>query len=299
MQPRTVTPSCDDYPEGLSALAPPPQLRVLGPLPPGPALAIVGTRTPSEPARKFARDAARELSESGLSVWSGGAVGVDAAAHEGALDAGRPTVVVLGSGLDSPFPPQNRALFARVVESGGALVSPFDDAAPAARAQFLHRNGVLAAAVDLLLIVECGLVSGAKNAASHARRLHRQVVVAVQPPWSGCGRGCLHELELGATALRDVEHALELTLRAHERRTGRPASPARARAAQLTLPELGCTPAELALLAAVERGAADVDALCAALGEPVSVVSSRVVELVLRGLVERSHQGLRLASRRA
>jgi hypothetical protein len=125
-----VSPDCADYPEGLRSLAPPPALRVRGEVPRGPAIAIVGTRTPSEPARDWARAAAEALSRRGLVVWSGGAVGVDAAAHEGALDAGAPTVVVLGSGLDAPFPPQNRELFDRIPARGGGLVAIFDDHEP-------------------------------------------------------------------------------------------------------------------------------------------------------------------------
>ncbi|MBK8941519.1 MAG: DNA-processing protein DprA [Polyangiaceae bacterium] len=298
MSPRTVSPDCPDYPEGLRSLAPPPALRVRGEVPRGPAIAIVGTRTPSEPARDWTRAAAEALARRGLIVWSGGAVGVDAAAHEGALDAGAPTVVVLGSGLDAPFPPQNRELFERIAARGGGLVAIFDDHEPAARSKFLKRNGVLAAGTDLLLVVECGIQSGARNAAAHARRLRKRVAVAVQPPWSTRGRGCWLELQLRATALRDLDHAFELTSTAYQARTGRAPPAPTGDGGQLSLLADPTTPAERALLEAVGRGDVAVDALCSTLGQPASAVSALVVELVLRGLLERTHRGLRLASRR-
>ncbi|MBL8742781.1 MAG: DNA-processing protein DprA, partial [Myxococcales bacterium] len=144
-------------------------LRVDGELPRGIGVAIVGTRRATEDALRFTRSLAGELAEAGVAIWSGGALGIDAAAHEGALSVGKPTVVVLGSGLDRLFPPENVALFHAIVAGGGALLSIFDDDELPTPPRFLRRNRVLAAATSMTIVVECGYRSGARSAARHAR----------------------------------------------------------------------------------------------------------------------------------
>ena len=90
-----------------------------------PCVAVVGTRAPSDDGRSRARRLAEELARSGVCVVSGLALGIDGAAHEGALAAGAPTIGVLGGGHDHFFPPRHRELAARIVAGGGAVVSPF------------------------------------------------------------------------------------------------------------------------------------------------------------------------------
>src|SRR3954470_7263447 len=106
-----IPPDDPAYPVALAALATPPTLYVRGRLPAGPGVAIVGTREASLAARAFTRTLATALAAEGLAIWSGGAVGIDAAAHEAALDAGGITVLVAGGGLDRPYPSQHRDLF--------------------------------------------------------------------------------------------------------------------------------------------------------------------------------------------
>ena len=107
--------------------------------------------------------------------WSGGALGIDAAAHRGALAAGAPTVVVIGSGVARPTPHEHESLFEQVIACGGALVSRLDDEAPARTPHYHARNAVLAAATRLTLVIECGLRSGALSTARHATTLGRPV----------------------------------------------------------------------------------------------------------------------------
>lgn len=299
MEPRTVTALCADYPRGLGDLQPPPSLRVRGALRDGAAVAIVGAREASQPALDYARQLAFDLTRAGVSIWSGGALGIDAAAHRGALDAGGHTVVVLGGGLDRPSPPTNVALFEEVVQSGGAIVSIFEDDEDAARHRFLLRNRVLAAASGVLIVVECELQSGARNAARHARELGRTVAVCLQPPWSSRGRGCqLEHDDNGALALRGTQHALDLVAAAWPNAYGaRPVLPTlQVAKKQLSFDDLALAEEEIAIVRAVDQGAADLDALCAALDAAPGIVSARVLDLVLRGVIEQSHQGLRLAS---
>src|SRR5215471_10746227 len=135
-----------DYPFVLRELASPPDpLSVRGELWPGPAVAIVGTRQPSDEARGYAYDLAFRLARCGVVVWSGGAIGVDVAAHSGALDAAGSTVAVIATGLAECYPAEHADLYNRIVELGGAIVSPFATEQHATYATFHQRNAVLAA----------------------------------------------------------------------------------------------------------------------------------------------------------
>lgn len=182
-------------------LTPCPALRTRGPWPAPPGVAIVGTRRADPAAVAFARILAAQVSEAGLAVWSGGALGVDAAAHEGAIEGGGRTVVVCPSGLDNPYPKEHRTLFERVLASGGTLVSPFRDEAPPQTGSFHHRNAVLAALTLATCVVQAGEKSGARSTARAARRLGRPLYVVPHAPWEERGRGCAIELVNGAVAI--------------------------------------------------------------------------------------------------
>ena len=104
---------------------PPEKLFIHGQLPPGPCVAIVGTRHPTPEARDYAVELAARLAERGVAIVSGGAEGIDAAAHEGALKVGGTTLVVGPSSFDRPFPEEHGALFERIVASGGAYLSAY------------------------------------------------------------------------------------------------------------------------------------------------------------------------------
>jgi len=188
-----------DYPAALRELPQPPDpVWVRGELPRGPAVAIVGTRSASPRAIDFARALARVLAEAGVVVHSGGAAGIDRAAHDGALDAGAPTVVVAGTGLDHVFPKEHAPLFETIVARGGSILSPFERDQRAWRWTFLRRNAVLAALTQALVLVEAPIKSGARSAAMAARRLGRPVFVVPGAPWDPLGAGAFVELSLGA-----------------------------------------------------------------------------------------------------
>src|SRR5262245_47337392 len=95
-----------------------------------PVIAVIGSRAASRRGAVVAYRLAAALAERGALVISGGAVGIDAAAHAGALSVGKPTLALLGNGLDAPYPARNRALFDDIVAGGGALASPFPDGEP-------------------------------------------------------------------------------------------------------------------------------------------------------------------------
>jgi DNA processing protein len=165
-----------------------------------PSIAIVGTRKPSAVAAEFAYEIAADLARAGVTVVSGGAVGIDAAAHVGALDAGGNTVVVLPTTLDSPGPHINRPIFARA-QLSGALVALFDQPRGP---NFFQRNAVIAALADATVVVAAPIKSGARNTAAAARKLGRPLWIVPGAIWDETMAGCACELAIGeARALID------------------------------------------------------------------------------------------------
>jgi DNA processing protein len=161
----------------------------------------VGTRDPHPEAVSFTRDLVRDLCAQGYSIWSGGARGIDAAAHEAALASGAPTVVVTGGGLDWPYPRAHIPLFDRVAACGGALLARVPDHAPPTPAGFLSRNEVLAAITLVTVVIEAPMTSGARSTAAAARRFGRPLCVVPHAPWDDRGCGCACELARGARAI--------------------------------------------------------------------------------------------------
>jgi DNA processing protein len=284
--PRDVSEPDPDYPPGLLDLARPPTLRVLGRLPRVRSVGIVGTRAPSGHAAAFARSLAAELGRAGVPVYSGGAIGIDAAAHRGAVDAGCSTVVVLPGGLHQLYPKSHEPLYAEVLEAGGALVSHLRDHDRACLGSFHARNKVLAACVSLLVVVECRMQSGARSAAGAARALGRPIGVVPHAPWHALGEGCVDELRLGA---RPVASALDVL-----RLLGREPAPGQASLfeddALATLPE-----PERSIARAVGGGVRHFDGLCEALQRPASEIAPALMALALRGVVTEGAAGLALA----
>ena len=160
-----------EYPPGLTRLPRPPRLDGCGLLPAAPAVAIVGSRAASAAALATAAALAGHAVARGWCVVSGGAIGVDSAAHRGALAAGGATVVVLGTGLDVVYPERNRGLYSEVVAAGGALVSMFRRGEPPRRGHFVARTAVIAAWAEAVVVVAAERGSGSLSTAAAARRL--------------------------------------------------------------------------------------------------------------------------------
>jgi DNA processing protein len=215
-------------PRLLDLPSPPATLFVRGELPRGASVSIVGTRYPSPAGRRYARTLARELAQEGVAVLSGGALGIDAAAHRGALDAGGITVVVAPSGWERPSPKEHRLLFRRAVQTGGAHVSLVPATAPAIPANYFARNAVLAALAHVVVVVEAPFRSGARNTARTARELGRPLFVCAAPPWHDAGHGCTLEVRLGARPLLSTKDILRQLVeqRAHPVPMGRLGTPA-------------------------------------------------------------------------
>lgn len=144
------------------------------------AVTMVGSRACTAYGETVATELASGLSDAGRTVISGGAYGIDAAAHRGALAGRTPTIVVLASGVDQPYPPAHSALFARVADQG-LIVSELAPGEHPTRTRFLARNRLLAALSGGTVIVEAAVRSGARHTIAWADALQR-VVMAVPGP---------------------------------------------------------------------------------------------------------------------
>jgi DNA processing protein len=252
------------------------------------SVAIVGSRAATGYGQHVAIELAAVLAEKGVGIVSGGAYGIDASAHRGALAAGGDTVAVLAGGLTFGYPQGNRGLF-DVVAGQGVLVSECPPDAAPTRPGFLVRNRIVTALSRGTVVVEAALRSGALNSARHARELCRPVMAVPGPVTSEYSAGC-HELirDYGAMLVTCAADVLaHVALPGEVADCGRPRSgPATARdrlapVAAAVLEEVpvrgGRGPASIAVRAGV-----DLDTALRCLGE-----------LVAEGFVERCDQGWR------
>ena len=186
-------------------------LRVLGRFEAdAPSVAIVGTRKADPEATEFARHLAADCARAGHIVVSGGAYGIDVAAHKGALEAGGATWVVLPTGFGRAYPARHRPFFEHVVDSGGALLSEAYEEAEPQRGRFLTRNRIIAALADAVVVVQAPLRSGALGTALHAHALGRPLYAVPSAPWDLRGAGFAQMRALGATICMDAQDVLSL-----------------------------------------------------------------------------------------
>ena len=193
---RVLIPGDEEWPLGLDDLPTPPHcLYVRGPFHQSAlhedGLAVVGARACTPYGSQVARNMAAHLTDRGRVVISGGAFGIDAAAHEGALSAQGPTVAVLACGLDRFYPQANAGLFRRILDDG-ALVSELPPGCAPYRQRFLARNRLIAALGVGTVVVEASLRSGSLSTAGRAFELGRHVAMVPGPVTSAASAGC-HE----------------------------------------------------------------------------------------------------------
>lgn len=258
-----------------------------------PCVAIVGTRAPSDDGRRRARRLAEDLGRAGICVVSGLALGIDGAAHEGALAAGAPTVGVLGGGHERFFPPRHRELAARIVAAGGAVVSPFPPDEDPRPWQFLARNGVIAALSDAVVVVEAAARSGALNTAGHAADRAVPVLAFPGDVDRPKAAGCNLLIRDGATLVRDAEDVLA-ALPAHVYA----AAPPSRREDAAARPRPDDAPETRAVLAALADGPRDPAALADVLGLPPPALFAVLGELEIAGRLTSGSDGYALRRER-
>lgn len=251
-----------------------------------PQLAIVGSRNPTPSGLQTAREFARHLAAAGLVITSGLALGIDAAGHEGALDAGAPTIAVMGTGLDRVYPARHRDL-ARTIARHGALVSEFPVGTPPLAENFPRRNRIISGLSLGTLVVEAALRSGSLISARCAVEQGREVFAIPGSIHNPLARGCHALIRQGAKLVETASDIID--------ELGPLAGACRTAAA----PDAGTpdTPRPLSaeysqLIELIGFDATSVDRLVAASGLTPAEVSSMLLQLEMEGYVAASPGGI-------
>lgn len=189
-------------------------------------IAVVGTRAPSHYGRRAARRLAADLAAAGYAIVSGMARGIDSAAHLGALDVGGTTIGVLGHGIEQAYPPENREIFARVVERG-LLITEYPPGETPKAGNFPRRNRLIAALSEAVLVVEMGHRSGAQHTVNYGLELGKEVLAVPGPIGTATSAGTNQLIRDGATLTTCATDVLEAL---HGVGTTRAASAERVRA---------------------------------------------------------------------
>lgn len=252
------------------------------------SVAVVGARAASSYGQRIAAELGAELAESGWTVVSGGALGIDAAAHRGALAAQGPTIAVLANGVDVAYPPRNSTLFARLADEA-LMVSEWPPGTHPTRPRFLVRNRVIAALTAGVVVVEAEARSGALNTTGHARRLGRTLMAVPGPVTSRSSVGC-HMLLRADPSVRCVTRAAEVI-----EEVGRIGADLAGERRGPVLPRDRLEPTTLLVLEAVPaRGAAETSQIAVKAGVDLDTTRSRLSLLAAAGFVQRQGRRWRL-----
>lgn len=210
MQIRCCTWEETDYPPLLQTTANPPAILFYKGNDPvfEKTAAIVGARKATAYGVQTAERVACGLSENGVTVVSGGARGIDSAAHEGALAGGSPTVAVLACGLDYVYPPENKKLFQKIIDSGGTIISEYPPGTPPLGRQFPARNRIIAGMSRGILVVEAAERSGALITSDFALEEGRDVFSIPGNIWLDASKGTNGLIRNGAICCTSHEDIL-------------------------------------------------------------------------------------------
>lgn len=251
-------------------------------------VAVVGTRRASAYGLTHTREIAAELAQTGVCVVSGLALGIDAAAHTGALDGGGRTVAVLGSALDKPYPQENEPLMRRILGSGGSVVSEYAPGTPPSRYSFLQRNRIIAGMCLGTLVTEGPRRSGALNTATRTLENGREVFALpgnVDSPGAQLPNMLISEGARLVTGAADILSALVIEPKDAPKAAQAAVAPMEAPAEKKPHIPGGLDETQRAICAALLAGEADFDALCAVSGLESDELGALLIEMEMDGLV--------------
>lgn len=263
------------------------------------AVAVVGTRRPTEAGRQIATRIGDALTRSGAVVVSGLAVGIDGAAHAAAVAVGMPTVAVLGSGHDRLFPRAHVPLADAIVAAGGAVVSELSPDALPTQGTFPRRNRVISGLTQATIVIEAAARSGALITAGWALEQGRGCFLVPGSIDAPASAGCLAFLRAFPGEARivagipELVEDLDLVDRAHGMSTGSvgPGGPPRATMPAVSLAALQATlgAVEARLAGLLVAGLSTVDELAEGLDLPAATVLGAITLLELRGLISSAY----------
>jgi DNA processing protein len=289
---RLLTPEHDEWPEwaflafgtsGVAELAPPVALWVRGP---GrlvdmceQAVAVVGARAATSYGQHVAGEISSGLADRGFTIVSGAAVGIDAAAHRGALAVDGATIAVLACGVDRSYPPSHELLLGRIA-ARGLVISEYPPGCVPARHRFLVRNRLIAGLAAGTLVVEAGQRSGAARTASDTLALGRTLMAVPGPVTSGLSAGCHRLIREGALLVTRTEEVIEAAGRIGLHLADEPVS-------GIERPTDGLDAVSARVHDAFPaRSARETQWIAMEAGLPIGAVRSALVDLERRGLVE-------------
>lgn len=272
MRVETIRFRSPEYPPQLEDLPSPPttlwSIGDLSTLQP-PVVAIVGTRRATSYGLRVTRELASGLARAGACVVSGLALGIDGAAHRGALEVGGRTVAVLGTGVDVAYPKANLSIYREIAEKG-LLLSELPPGARSHGGSFPTRNRIIAGLARLTIVIEAPFDSGALITAKDALALNREVAAVMGPIDSPQSAGSNLLVRDGAHPIASIDDAITLAGLVPQKKAG---------------PHIE-NPTEMRIWSALECGAGSLDELCARAALPVAECMAAVTGLELRGAVE-------------
>lgn len=255
-----------------------------------PQVAVVGSRNPTAGGIENAERFARYLAECGFAITSGLALGIDAAAHQGALNAGGKTIAVMGTGIDLIYPSRHRGLAQAILHSGGALVSEFPLGVNSQAANFPQRNRIISGLSGGTLVVEAAVQSGSLITASYALQHDREVFAIPGSIHNPLARGCHQLIRQGATLVetaQDIVDQLAGLISYKRQEVGRAFSTLPLFDAPQTdavAPVLDAN--EEALLEALGFDPLPLDLLVERTGADIGSLSAGLITLEIKGLVQ-------------
>ncbi len=281
-----INSSSNLYPENLKTIPDPPLiLYMIGkPLPQDNlAIAIVGSRRTSDYGRRVAEKLSRELSELGITIVSGLARGIDTIAHTGSLKSGGRTIGVFGSGLDRPYPPENKELIKKIIDNG-YVISEFPPGTPPNKENFPQRNRLISGLSLAVIVVEAEAKSGALITAGYGLEQGREVFAVPGGIFLKTSQGTNNLIKKGAkpvTSINDIIEELAPRLKGIIKIQQVPQE------AQLEFSDR-----EKAIINIMTEEPMHIDEITRRCGRPISEISSILLELELKGAV-RQLQGKR------
>lgn len=258
-----------------------------------PQLAIVGSRNPSGGGSENAERFAHYMAERGFAITSGLALGIDAAAHRGALRAGGKTIAVMGTGIDLIYPSRHRQLAQDIIDGGGALVSEFPLGTSSHASNFPQRNRIISGLSGGTLVVEAAVQSGSLITASYALQHDREVFAIPGSIHNPLARGCHQLIRQGATLVETAQDIVDQLagLLSYKRQE--------IKSAKTLQPELFDEPVasdsdpvldadEQILLQALGYDPLPVDVLAERTGLDIGNLSAQLIGLEIKGLVQQA-----------
>jgi DNA processing protein len=269
-----ATPDKHKYLEPLGTIFKPPKnMFFTGHLPSEriPTVSIVGTRKPTSYGKEVAYKLAFDLAKKGVIVVSGLALGTDAIAHRGTLEAGGTTIAILANSVDSIYPRSHAALAEQILASGGAIMSEYEPPTDPRKYQFLARNRIVSGISDAIIIVEAAKRSGTLSTAASALEQGREVFVVPGNITSPLSAGCNALLKQGAQPVMCADDVLEVIAPQLQQ-------------AQAVL-ALGTTPLESKIIELLQAGMRDGDQIQQNCGENAATFGQALTMMEINGVV--------------